>query len=190
MQWREAAARRLEAIMATMWDAEHHCWHDLLLPRDETLHGAGCAVRRSALHAASWTPFLWGTLEGNDSMVTGCLAAMKESGLVQPAGLCTTLAVTDQQWDGENCWPPLLCSWVDGLTSYGGAEGRRLAHQLGRAYLGSVAQALADTGVVWEKFNATKTGAVGAGGEYTVQQGFGWSNGAAMHMIVSLGLSL
>ncbi|KAK8854633.1 hypothetical protein IAR55_003372 [Kwoniella newhampshirensis] len=36
------------------------------------------------------------------------------------------------------------------------------------------------TGVMFEKFNATDTDAAGGGGEYTVQVGFGWTNGVVL----------
>ncbi|ORY35701.1 Six-hairpin glycosidase-like protein [Naematelia encephala] len=36
------------------------------------------------------------------------------------------------------------------------------------------------TGVMFEKFNATDTDAAGGGGEYTVQIGFGWTNGVVL----------
>jgi alpha,alpha-trehalase len=194
-QWDDAAARRLDAIMAAMWDPQQHCWCDLLL-HDKGGNKAGpdaFAVERIASqHAASWTPLLWGALDrdSNDERRSACVAAMETSGLVQAAGLCTTLLNTDQQWDGANCWPPLLCSWVDGLMQHGGPQGQLLARRLGCCYLRSVAQGLLDTGVVWEKFNALRMGAVGTGGEYQPQRGFGWSNGTALHLIVRLHLTL
>ncbi|WVN86234.1 uncharacterized protein L203_101395 [Cryptococcus depauperatus CBS 7841] len=36
------------------------------------------------------------------------------------------------------------------------------------------------SGVMFEKFNVTDTDAAGGGGEYTVQVGFGWTNGVAL----------
>ncbi|KAF9976671.1 hypothetical protein BGZ73_008068 [Actinomortierella ambigua] len=44
-----------------------------------------------------------------------------------------------------------------------------------------------DTGHMFEKFDATKLGAGGHGGEYEVQAGFGWSNGVAMWLMFQFG---
>lgn len=195
-QWRSAAASRLEGIMATMWNADRVCWCDLLLRQERDIAATTfCAAGRHAdridtLHAASWTPLLWGALREDSIKAAKCVVAMEASELLTPAGLRTSLAKTAHQWDGDNCWPPLVCSWVDGLQSYGGERGRRVARDLGTAFLRAVEHALEDTGVVWEKFSAVASGVAGSGGEYPTQRGFGWSNGAALHMIVHLRVSL
>lgn len=40
---------------------------------------------------------------------------------------------------------------------------------------------------MYEKYDATKPGARGEGGEYTPQVGFGWTNGAVLHLLLILG---
>lgn len=45
-------------------------------------------------------------------------------------------------------------------------------------------------GVMVEKFNATDVNAAGSGGEYTVQTGFGWTNGVAIWLGGQLGANL
>lgn len=37
--------------------------------------------------------------------------------------------------------------------------------------------------IMYEKYDAVNPGAFGGGGEYTVQAGFGWTNGVALHFI-------
>lgn len=47
-----------------------------------------------------------------------------------------------------------------------------------------------DGGIIFEKFNATSINAAGGGGEYTVQVGFGWSNGALLWSASTFGQRL
>ncbi|WWC71393.1 uncharacterized protein I206_105348 [Kwoniella pini CBS 10737] len=69
-----------------------------------------------------------------------------------------------------------FCSWY----STGGAiEG--LLTQLPLSELNATGTYTAgQSGVMFEKFNATDTDAAGGGGEYTVQVGFGWTNGVVL----------
>ncbi|WWD19226.1 hypothetical protein CI109_103684 [Kwoniella shandongensis] len=69
-----------------------------------------------------------------------------------------------------------FCSWY----STGGAiEG--LLTQLPLSQLNATGTYTGgQTGVMFEKFNVTDTDAAGGGGEYTVQVGFGWTNGVVL----------
>ena len=40
---------------------------------------------------------------------------------------------------------------------------------------------------MYEKYNSELIGSAGQGGEYTVQEGFGWSNGVALYFINKYG---
>ena len=43
---------------------------------------------------------------------------------------------------------------------------------------------------MYEKYDVTRPGERGAGGEYTPQQGFGWTNGAALMLLQQYGGSV
>jgi Trehalase len=43
------------------------------------------------------------------------------AGLIQSAGVATSLADSGQQWDAPNAWPPLQDIVIEALQSYGGA---------------------------------------------------------------------
>jgi hypothetical protein len=133
---------------------------------------------------------------GTDSMreedfVDTVVSSMRLSGLVTEASLLrTSMQHRGEQWDSPNCWPPLLCMWVDGLLQHGGAAGKLLAMELAQGYLRAVQLGLQETGYMWEKYDAERPGQHGAGGEYTAQVGFGWSNGVALHFMATLGFAL
>ncbi|KZT57237.1 glycoside hydrolase family 37 protein, partial [Calocera cornea HHB12733] len=71
-----------------------------------------------------------------------------------------------------------FCSWY----STGGSIPGELA-QLSAADLNVTGSTPASTGVMFEKFNATDVDAAGGGGEYTVQAGFGWTNGVLLWVV-------
>lgn len=152
-----------------------------------------CRPHCTSVHAASWMPFLWGMCASSNDLqaqhntfdANAIVGSMQQSGLVSDTGLLqTTLCHSGQQWDAPNCWPPLLCMWVDGLVEYGGDAGVSLAARLSRAFVQAVQQSMQASGVAWEKYACSGQGAAGGGGEYEVQPGFGWTNGTALHMIV------
>jgi len=43
---------------------------------------------------------------------------------------------------------------------------------------------------MFEKYNATQAGYVGGGGEYSLQTGFGWTNGVALILLNRYGAIL
>ena len=44
------------------------------------------------------------------------------------------------------------------------------------------------SGKLLEKYNVEKIGSVARGGEYAVQDGFGWTNGVLLGFLVELGM--
>ena len=60
---------------------------------------------------------------------------------------------------------------------------RELALLIAKKFFNSVYLGWLNTGLIYEKYNAMKPGERGSGGEYVVQSGFGWSNGAILSII-------
>lgn len=180
-----------------MWCPEEQRWNDLLLQHKSPSSGNSTAssitfqyTHSGAVHACCWTPLLFGMQNPEGSDPENMILAMKNSGLVRPGGLATTLVETDQQWDRSNSWPPLVALWVDGLKQYAekheSQSAATLADTLAKTFLSSVADGLDRTGHVWEKYCSDSVGSQGAGGEYDVQIGFGWSIGTTLHFLVNL----
>jgi alpha,alpha-trehalase len=101
------------------------------------------------------------------------MARLTEARLVAPGGLRTSLVHTGQQWDAPNGWAPLQWVAVDGLERYG--EGK-LARDIAQRWFDTVAAFYMKTGRLIEKYDVEERKA-GGGGEYAVQDGFGWTNG-------------
>jgi alpha,alpha-trehalase len=88
-------------------------------------------------------------------------------------GLLTTLEYNGQQWDAPNGWAPLHWVAIQGLREYGYYE---LANEIRDRWLKTCDDVFRDKRKMVEKYDVV-AGSAGGGGEYPLQDGFGWSNG-------------
>ena len=93
---------------------------------------------------------------------------------LKPGGLVTTLYVTGQQWDSPNGWPPHQWMAYAGLKHYNLDE---LADQIRTRWMKLNERVFNATGKMVEKYNVIDLTLETGGGEYPLQDGFGWSNG-------------
>jgi alpha,alpha-trehalase len=93
---------------------------------------------------------------------------------LRPGGLVTTLAETGQQWDAPNGWAPLQWIGYSAAMRYGH---QTLANEIAQRWIGLNEKVFYSTGKMLEKYNVEDVDAEGGGGEYPVQDGFGWTNG-------------
>jgi alpha,alpha-trehalase len=112
-------------------------------------------------------------------------AKLTETNLLAPGGLRTTTARTGQQWDEPNGWAPLLWIGVRGLDRYGKTP---LADSLAQRWVKTVSSFYACTGRMVEKYDIDR-GRAGGGGEYPVQDGFGWTNGVTRALLDRPGIT-
>jgi alpha,alpha-trehalase len=96
-----------------------------------------------------------------------------------PGGLRTSLTTTGQQWDEPNGWPPLQWMTYAGLREYGHTG---LAETIRRRWMDNNERVYANVRKMVEKYNVEDITLEAGGGEYPVQDGFGWSNGVYLRM--------
>ncbi|MFL9841612.1 alpha,alpha-trehalase TreF [Sphingomonas sp. ST-64] len=112
------------------------------------------------------------------------VAATIEAKLIAPGGLRTTTIATGQQWDAPNGWAPLQWIAADGLLAYGhDGPARKIAVR----WVGTVQRGYASSGKLVEKYDV-ETVRPGGGGEYPLQDGFGWTNGVTRAMLSRWGI--
>lgn len=157
----EAAARRRTSMA-------HHAWNEALGAFDD-FEWAG-AGRRGVISAAMTTPLFFGLATDAQARATAQLVEQK---LLAPGGVLSTTVETGLQWDAPNGWAPLQWFATEGLERYGFTE---LAEEIRRRWIGTVERVYRDTGRLVEKYDVVSLGP-GGGGEYEVQDGFGWTNG-------------
>ncbi len=93
---------------------------------------------------------------------------------IKSGGAVTTLNHSGQQWDAPNGWAPLQWMTVKGLDNYGYKD---LATDIAQRWTTLNENVYYKTGKFVEKYNVQDTSLEAGGGEYPVQDGFGWSNG-------------
>ncbi len=89
-------------------------------------------------------------------------------------GVSTTLTLTSQQWDGPNGWPPLQWITIQGMKNY---QYEFLAKKIAENWTSLNQKIFKSTGKMMEKYNVVCTDKKAGGGEYPLQDGFGWTNG-------------
>lgn len=109
----------------------------------------------------------------DEDQVTRIAENLKE-GFLKDGGLVTSLHNTGQQWDAPNGWAPLQWLAVKGLQNYGHDD---LAMEIARRWTSLNEKVYKSTGKFVEKYNVEDITLEAGGGEYPVQDGFGWSNG-------------
>lgn len=155
-----AKARRA-AMDAWLWDAPRGLYLDYQW-RD--------GVRLDHPSAATLYPLFVGAASRGQAKA---VAATTRALLLAPGGLRTTTVTTGQQWDTPNGWAPLQWVAVSGLRRYGQDA---LAKDIGERWLATVAREYQASGKMLEKYDVEEAKA-GGGGEYPLQDGFGWTNG-------------
>ncbi|XP_049377568.1 probable trehalase isoform X1 [Solanum stenotomum] len=187
----EAAQNRQKAINCIFWNAEMGQWLDYWLTNSDTSEDI---YKWEDLHqnkksfASNFVP-LWTEISCSDNNITTqkVVQSLMSSGLLQPAGIAMTLSNTGQQWDFPNGWPPLQHIIIEGLLRSGLEEARTLAKDIAIRWLRTNYVTYKKTGAMYEKYDVTKCGAYGGGGEYMSQTGFGWSNGVVLALLEEFG---
>lgn len=156
------AERRAEAIRKWCWDDEQQffCDYDMR---------SGATTQRLTLAGAF--PLFVG-IATNEQAAT--VAERLERDFLKAGGLVTTLINNGQQWDSPNGWAPLHYIVISGLQRYGYTE---LADAITSRWLTTNMTVFENRHKFIEKYNVESPGELGGGGEYPLQDGFGWTNG-------------
>ena len=102
------------------------------------------------------------------------VATVLRKDFLRPGGLVTTLVENGQQWDAPNGWAPLEWVAIEGLRRYGHDD---LADEISRRWLELNERTYALSHKFVEKYNVETVDGAASGGEYVLQDGFGWTNG-------------
>lgn len=94
--------------------------------------------------------------------------------------MATTLVKTGQQWDRPNSWAPLQYIAIEGLRRYNKTH---LAATIAKHWISINIRTFNSTGKLMEKYNTENTATKAGGGEYPLQDGFGWTNGVLLKLM-------
>lgn len=99
---------------------------------------------------------------------------------LKPGGVVTTLTNSGQQWDSPNGWAPLQWTTIQGLRKYGKND---LADEIKKRWIATNLKVYKEHAKLVEKYDVVNPGNVAGGGEYTLQDGFGWTNGILLALL-------
>jgi alpha,alpha-trehalase len=110
------------------------------------------------------------------------VASQIESLFLHDGGLVTTIAKgSTQQWDYPNGWAPLQYVAYRALLQTPGYE--TLARTVRQRWMALNERVFEETGKMMEKYDVVNINKPASGGEYEVQDGFGWTNGVYLEML-------
>jgi len=165
--FRALAARRSAAIGKYCWDAGRKFYADY-----DFRSGSPTGV----LSLAAMYPLFFNVApEERAREVAGRI----ERDFLAAGGFVTTLSPTGEQWDAPNGWAPLQWITVGGLNNYGL---KSLAREGSGRWLGLNEKVYRETGKMMEKYNVVNLDLEAGGGEYDLQDGFGWTNGVYLQL--------
>ncbi len=155
------ANHRAELIHDYLWNEEKGYYADLLFKEKKFV--VPSLAMMFPLYAGIATPH----------QAEGTINYISEH-FLKPGGWVTTNQYTGQQWDAPNGWAPLQWITYEALKKYGANE---IAEDGARRWLKLNENVFNRTGRMMEKYNVEDLSLDAGGGEYPVQDGFGWTNG-------------
>jgi alpha,alpha-trehalase len=115
-----------------------------------------------------------------DKKQADTMAFILKTKFLRRGGLVTTFNRSGQQWDSPNAWAPLQYMTIDGLTKY---HQNSLARSVAITWIRTNIEVFNSSGKLMEKYNVIDTDVKAGGGEYPLQDGFGWTNGVLLNLI-------
>ena len=166
--WQRRAQRRIDAINKYFWNEEKQFYFDY-----DFITGK----QTECYSLAALFPLYVGVASQAQA---DAVAKKVESDFLKKGGLVTTLAITGQQWDSPNGWAPLHWVTIKGLRNYGHND---LADEIKKRWIATNMHLYKTQGKLVEKYDVVNPDQIGGGGEYELQDGFGWTNGVLMALL-------
>ncbi|SNY71379.1 alpha,alpha-trehalase [Enterobacter sp. CC120223-11] len=167
-EFRHKASERRAAVTRYLWDDQQGCYRDYDWRREEM----------GLFSAASMVPLYVGmaTHEQAEKLESAVRAR-----LLTPGGILATEYESGEQWDFPNGWAPLQWMAIQGFKLYGNDS---LGNEIARSWLKTVNHFYQRHHKLIEKYHiASSTPREGGGGEYPLQDGFGWTNGVVRRLM-------
>lgn len=180
-KWWSLAKYWRNAIDDVLWDPDHGIWYD---------YDAQAKSLRRHFYPSCITPLWSGAVEKNEApnYATKVVRYLLSSGgLDYPGGVPASVIHSGEQWDYPNAWPPSQSMLIGGLENSGYEEAQRLAREQALLWIRANYLGFSTWKKMFEKYSAVQPGHQGGGGEYNVQDGFGWTNGVALELLQRYG---
>ncbi|KAB0791763.1 hypothetical protein PPYR_03563 [Photinus pyralis] len=175
--WKAKYTEWRRAVHVAFWNRYDGTWYDLdsqSLKQRRYFYGSNLAPLWSRCYESKRAP----------QLANATVSYLEREGILgYLGGVPTSVLNSGEQWDLPNAWPPLQDIAINGLRSTGDVRARSLANQLAHRWVDANILGFTTAGDMFEKYDAAVPGQYGGGGEYSVQTGFGWTNGVALKFI-------
>ncbi|KAM9659370.1 trehalase [Trichechus inunguis] len=172
-EYRNLRAQRLTALTAVLWDEEKGAWFDYDLENG----------KNPEFYPTNLSP-LWAGCFSDPAIADKALKYLEDSQiLTYKYGIPTSLQESGQQWDFPNAWAPLQDLVIRGLAKLPSPRAQEVAFQLAQNWIRTNFDVYSKKSAMYEKYDISNGGQPGGGGEYEVQEGFGWTNGVALMLL-------
>jgi alpha,alpha-trehalase len=161
-RYQDPAERRAKAINDYCWDEKQSFYTDF------NFHHGRSTGR---LSLAGVFP-LYARIASTQQAAS--VAKILEEVFLKQGGLVATPVDNGQQWDSPNGWAPLQWIAIEGLRNYGYYH---LANEIKSRWIKVNMKVFTEKRKLIEKYDVVGTTGLGGGGEYPLQDGFGWTNG-------------
>jgi len=166
--FKRKAGKRLEALRKYCWNEDTGLFHD---------YDFVAGKQTDCESLASAFPLYSGVADLDQAER---IAERLKKSFLKTGGLVSTLETTGQQWDAPNGWAPLQWIAIKGLERYGFAD---LAETIRERWIASNVHVYHSRGKMVEKYDVVHPESAGGGGEYPLQDGFGWTNGVLLALL-------
>ncbi|XP_055129362.1 trehalase isoform X1 [Symphalangus syndactylus] len=173
-KYRMLREQRLAALNAVLWDKETGAWFDYDLENKK---------KNREFYPSNLTP-LWAGCLSDPGVADKALKYLEDNRiLTYQYGIPTSLQKTGQQWDFPNAWAPLQDLVIRGLAKTPLRGAQEVAFQLAQNWIRTNFDVYSQKSAMYEKYDVSNGGQPGGGGEYEVQEGFGWTNGVVLMLL-------
>ncbi|KAJ9054907.1 hypothetical protein DSO57_1009564 [Entomophthora muscae] len=211
--YKKAYEKRSKLMAHILWDKKTHSFYDYNINskqlRKDFFPSNLWPFWANAIHSSIATK----------ENIVGAFQHVQKARQPYPGGVPTSETKGSLlQWDYPNTWAPLEYMIVEGgrnamnmLQPHSTVESQMVKqitlsvaetyvnttfcawYNSGGSVLGHLPRKYGvpsnQHGFMYEKYNVTRMGGAGGGGEYEIQTGFGWSNGVLLHFLGTLGTS-
>ena len=168
-QFEALSGKRRAAMDRYCWNEDAGAYFDFDWER---------AHQRNNLTAATIVPLF---VQAASEVQAAKVAKTVREHLLAEGGIATTVEPdSDQQWDQPNGWAPLQWMAIKGLSRYGESE---LSLEITRRWLQITAEMYEKDSKLLEKYVLRHNADHASGGEYPLQDGFGWTNGVVARLL-------
>jgi alpha,alpha-trehalase len=180
--YRNILARHRRAVQAVFYNDTEKMWLDYNL-RTKSHNPTFYATLATPLFTNCYNSLDQGKAEGVFNFFN------RSHAFAYPGGVpSSTIRDTGEQWDFPNGWGHINQMIIEGLRKSEAPAAQDVAFSLATRWVRGNYKVYNQTKHMWEKYDVVGTiPSPGKGGEYDVQDGFGWTNGAILDLLVTYG---